>query len=178
MSSLQLLTLVLLVSTVAIPVVTCRQWCMAMPGTSDEQLQANIDFGCSNGVDCTPIQPGGTCYDPNTLFDHASYVMNAYYQSHGRIEDACSRQWCMAMPTATNEQLQANIDFACSQNVDCTPIQPGGTCYEPNTLFDHASFVMNAYYQSHGRTEDACRFDRTGCFVFIDPSNGSCVYYT
>ncbi|AED97721.1 putative X8 domain-containing protein [Arabidopsis thaliana] len=111
MSSLQLLTLLLLISTVSIPVVTCRQWCTPMPNTSDEQLQANIDFACSNGVDCTPIQPGGNCYNPNTLFDHASYVMNAYYHSHGRVEDAC-------------------------------------------------------------------RFNRSGCFVVVDPSKDSCVYYT
>lgn len=84
----------------------------------------------------------------------------------------------MAMRTATNEQLQANIDFGCSQGVDCTPIQPGGNCFNPNTLLDHASFVMNAYYQSHGRVVYACKFNSTSCFVFVDPSHDSCVYYT
>ncbi|CAN6814219.1 hypothetical protein Bca4012_005646 [Brassica carinata] len=88
------------------------------------------------------------------------------------------RQWCMAMPNASDEQLQANIDYACSNGVDCTQIQPGGVCYEPNTLYDHASYVMNAYYQSHGRIEDSCRFNRSSCWVFVDPSYGSCVYYT
>ncbi|EOA14296.1 hypothetical protein CARUB_v10027463mg [Capsella rubella] len=82
------------------------------------------------------------------------------------------------MSTATDEQLQANIDYACSQNVDCSPIQPGGDCFNPNTLFDHASYVMNAYYQNHGRVDQGCGFQHTGCFVFADPSNGSCVYYT
>ncbi|CAH2043707.1 unnamed protein product [Thlaspi arvense] len=84
----------------------------------------------------------------------------------------------MAMNTASSEQLQANIDFCCSNGVDCSQISPGGVCLEPNTLLDHASYVMNAYYQSHGRVEDSCRFNRTGCFVFVDPSQGSCVYYT
>ncbi|KAL1203974.1 Glucan endo-1,3-beta-D-glucosidase [Cardamine amara subsp. amara] len=109
--SSQVLTLLLLLSAVTIPAVTCRQWCMAMPDTSDEQLQANIDYCCSNGVDCNQIKPGGVCFEPDTLFDHASYVMNAYYQSHGRIMDSC-------------------------------------------------------------------RFNRSGCFTFADPSIGSCIYYT
>ncbi|XP_010444206.1 PREDICTED: major pollen allergen Ole e 10-like [Camelina sativa] len=90
-----------------------------------------------------------------------------------------NRQWCMAMNTASAEQLQANIDYACSQhNVDCRPIQPGGSCYEPNTLLDHASYAMNAYYQNNGRIDSACKFNRTGCFIFVDPSHGSCVFYT
>ncbi|XP_010484049.1 PREDICTED: major pollen allergen Ole e 10-like [Camelina sativa] len=90
-----------------------------------------------------------------------------------------NRQWCIAMYTATAEQLQANIDFVCGgQNVDCSPIQPGGSCYEPNTLLNHASYAMNAYYQSHGRVDSSCKFNRSGCFVFVDPSYGSCVYYT
>ncbi|ESQ31584.1 hypothetical protein EUTSA_v10005350mg [Eutrema salsugineum] len=88
------------------------------------------------------------------------------------------RQWCMAMRSATNEQLQSNIDFACSNGVDCSPIKPSGSCFEPNNMVDHASFVMNAYYHSHGRTVDACRFGGTSCFVFVDPSYDSCVYYT
>ncbi|CAA7013068.1 unnamed protein product [Microthlaspi erraticum] len=91
---------------------------------------------------------------------------------------SCNRQWCMAMWTASNEQLQANIDYCCSNGVDCTPIQPGGICYNPNTLLDHASYAMNAYYQSHGRIEDSCDFNRTGCWVFVDPSHDTCIYFT
>ncbi|CAA7047527.1 unnamed protein product [Microthlaspi erraticum] len=75
----------------------------------------------------------------------------------------------MARDTATNEQLQANIDFACSHGVDCSLIQPGGSCYNPNTLIDHASYVMNAYYHSHGRIEEACSFNHSSWFVFKDP---------
>ncbi|CAH2043703.1 unnamed protein product [Thlaspi arvense] len=88
------------------------------------------------------------------------------------------RQWCMPLPTASDEQLQANIDYCCSNGVDCSQISPGGVCFEPNTLLDHASYVMNAYYHSHGRVEESCRFNRTGSFVFVDPSNGPCIYYT
>ncbi|KAG7557104.1 X8 domain [Arabidopsis suecica] len=87
-----------------------------------------------------------------------------------------SKTWCIATLTATNEQLQANINFGCSQGVDCTPIRPGGSCFIPNTLVNHASFVMNSYYQSHGRTNQACSFNNTGTFAATDPSFGKCVY--
>ncbi|AED96385.1 putative X8 domain-containing protein [Arabidopsis thaliana] len=83
--------------------------------------------------------------------------------------------WCSAMPSSTPEQLQANIQLACSR-VDCTPIQPGGFCYYPNTLLDHASFVMNSYYKSQGRTYAACSFGNTGYLIYSDPSTGTCEF--
>ncbi|ESQ31585.1 hypothetical protein EUTSA_v10005328mg [Eutrema salsugineum] len=88
---------------------------------------------------------------------------------------ATCNEWCVALPASTKEQLQANIDFGCRQ-VHCTAIQPGGSCYYPNTLVDHASFVMNSYYQSHDRTADACSFNNSGFLTSSDPSNGPCVY--
>ncbi|CAL9243402.1 unnamed protein product [Arabidopsis halleri] len=84
-------------------------------------------------------------------------------------------QWCTAMPASTAEQLQSNINFACS-HVDCAPIQPGGFCYYPNTLLDHASFVMNSYYKSQGRTYAACSFGNTGYLIYSNPSSGTCEF--
>ncbi|CAN8315302.1 unnamed protein product [Cochlearia groenlandica] len=88
--------------------------------------------------------------------------------------------WCVAAVTATNVQLQANINFGCSQGVDCRQIRPGGSCFSPNTLINHASYVMNAYYQSHGRTSEACTFifGSIGVLTPINPSYGGCVYGT
>ncbi|CAF2110763.1 hypothetical protein Bca4012_094837 [Brassica carinata] len=87
--------------------------------------------------------------------------------------------WCVANSDATDEQLQATIDWCCSDSGgfrDCTPIQPGGVCYEPNTLRDHASFVMNLYYQNEGSTKAQCNFSGTGTEVHDDPSHGPCIY--
>ncbi|CAL9243401.1 unnamed protein product [Arabidopsis halleri] len=83
------------------------------------------------------------------------------------------RTWCSAMPSSTAEQLQSNINFACS-HVDCSPIQPGGFCYYPNTLLEHASFVMNLYYTSQDRIVAACSFGNTGYISYSDPSAGTC----
>ncbi|CAH2043705.1 unnamed protein product [Thlaspi arvense] len=85
------------------------------------------------------------------------------------------KQWCVALPSSSAEQLQANINFGCTQ-INCGPIQPDGSCFYPITLLDHASYVMNAYYQSRGRTDDACGFQGSGYVIYSDPSAGSCVY--
>jgi len=64
---------------------TTTQWCIPKGGVSDDQLQANLDYACSSdGMDCGPIQPGGACYDPNTVASHAAFAMNLYYQKFGR----------------------------------------------------------------------------------------------
>ncbi|KAK1591924.1 hypothetical protein Q3G72_016010 [Acer saccharum] len=49
---------------------------------------------------------------------------------------------------ADEKVLQANIDYDGSR-VDCGPIQPGGSCFLPDTLKSHASFAMNSFFQSN-----------------------------
>ncbi|MBA0700210.1 hypothetical protein Goari_001777, partial [Gossypium aridum] len=65
------------------------KWCVAKSNASDAALQANIDYVCSSGVDCKPIQSGGACFNPNNVRSHASYAMNAYYQANGRHDFNC-----------------------------------------------------------------------------------------
>lgn len=86
-------------------------------------------------------------------------------------------KWCVAKPEATDAQLQANIDWVCSQGgVDCKPIQAGGACFSPDNKRAQASYVMNMYYQSHGRSDGACNFSGTGVVTANNPSNGACQY--
>jgi hypothetical protein len=51
-------------------------WCVPKSGVSDAQLQANLDFVCGWGIDRGPIQPGGACFEQNTISSHAAYAMN------------------------------------------------------------------------------------------------------
>lgn len=64
-------------------------WCVPKAGVSDAQLQANLDYVCGHGIDCTAIQPGGACFEPNTVTSHAAYAMNLYYQTSGRYPWNC-----------------------------------------------------------------------------------------
>lgn len=86
------------------------------------------------------------------------------------------RKWCMPKGDASAEALQANIDYACSNGIDCGPVQEGGPCFLPNTLQSHAAYVMNAYYQSHGRNDFDCDFSNTGVLTTDNPSYAACKY--
>lgn len=81
------------------------------------------------------------------------------------------QSWCLPKQDATDDELQANIDYVCGSGVDCKPIQDGGPCYEPNDLRSHASYAMNAYYQANGRHDFDCDFSNTGSITDSDPSN-------
>ncbi|KNA05086.1 hypothetical protein SOVF_193680 [Spinacia oleracea] len=66
-----------------------QKWCVAKAEATDDKLQGNLDYVCSLGIDCKPIQDGGPCFDPNTVRSHASYAMNAYYHINGQQDYDC-----------------------------------------------------------------------------------------
>ncbi|KAK8988660.1 hypothetical protein V6N11_030041 [Hibiscus sabdariffa] len=53
---------------------------------------------------------------------------------------------------------------------DCSAIQSGKQCLEPNNLVSHASFAFNDYYKKHEATPEACNFEGTGVQVNKDPN--------
>ncbi|KAF2581315.1 hypothetical protein F2Q70_00008086, partial [Brassica cretica] len=81
-----------------------------------------------------------------------------------RLSSSCKFQ--SKKPLRASVVCDSFIGDRCSQgNVDCNPIKPGGPWFEPNTLRNHASFVMNEYYQSNGRTDEACYFNDTSMYI-------------
>ncbi|KAK4374836.1 hypothetical protein RND71_005513 [Anisodus tanguticus] len=97
-------------------------------------------------------------------------------KSKSPVEPAQNKQFCMPKVEATDAQLQSNINYVCSQGVDCTSIQVGGSCFTPNTIRSHAAFAMNSYYQKMGRNNFNCDFAGTGVVASADPSYGTCKY--
>lgn len=84
--------------------------------------------------------------------------------------------WCMPKSGVSDAQLQASLDYACGQGIDCSPIQPGGACFEPNTLISHAAFAMNLYYQGSSKNPWNCDFSQTATLTSKNPSYDGCVY--
>ncbi|KAL1547664.1 glucan endo-1,3-beta-glucosidase-like isoform X2 [Salvia divinorum] len=82
-----------------------------------------------------------------------------------------SKQWCVLAPGARDPQMQAFLNTACSQLVDCQAIRPGGSCYQPNTLQNHASYILNLSYRRNGQCDKAI-----GTISVSDPSFGKCQY--
>lgn len=66
-----------------------KKWCVPKPDATGAALQSNIDYVCSTGVDCRPIQAVGACFEPNNVRAHAAFVMNSFYQANGRNDYNC-----------------------------------------------------------------------------------------
>ncbi|CAI9769314.1 unnamed protein product [Fraxinus pennsylvanica] len=70
-------------------------WCVAKVSATDAQMQAFLDANCGS-LDCGQINPGGTCFEPNTVRNHASYALDLYYRNNG----VCNAD--IGTPAATN----------------------------------------------------------------------------
>jgi hypothetical protein len=68
--------------------------------------------------------------------------------------------------------VEAGLNYACDQGgtATCAAIQPGGTCFEPNTLDAHASYAFNSYWQQFKKTGATCSFNGLAETTTNDPS--------
>eukprot|EP00252_Welwitschia_mirabilis_P000575 TRINITY_DN10548_c0_g1_i1.p1 TRINITY_DN10548_c0_g1~~TRINITY_DN10548_c0_g1_i1.p1 ORF type:complete len:503 (+),score=64.46 TRINITY_DN10548_c0_g1_i1:126-1634(+) len=102
-----------------------------------------------------------------------------YVAPGGNVTSVDGPSWCVASSSAKEDDLQKALDWACGPgNVDCTAIQPGQPCYEPDNVFSHASYAFNSYYQKNGASPVSCTFGGVGNVTMQDPSYDSCKYTT
>ncbi|KAJ9170028.1 hypothetical protein P3X46_018165 [Hevea brasiliensis] len=99
--------------------------------------------------------------------------------SGGISKTTTGNTWCVANRDVGKEKLQAALDYACGEGgADCRSIQPGATCYDPNTIEAHASVAFNSYYQKKGRDIGACYFGGAAYVVTQAPKYGKCEFPT
>lgn len=82
--------------------------------------------------------------------------------------------WCVAKPSVPDPIIQEAMDYACWSGADCDSIEPTGSCYEPNTLFAHASYAFNSYWQKTRVAGGTCEFGGSAILVTVDPSYDGC----
>jgi hypothetical protein len=68
--------------------------------------------------------------------------------------------------------VEVGLNFACGQGGTdtCAAIQPGGACFQPNTLDSHASYAFNSYWQQFKKNGATCSFDGLAETTTKDPS--------
>lgn len=95
----------------------------------------------------------------------------------GNPTSPSGQSWCVASPSASQTALQVALDYACGYGgVDCSAIQKGGSCFNPDTVRDHASYAFNSYYQKNP-VRTSCDFGGAATITNTDPSKVSCSYF-
>ncbi|KAF8643745.1 hypothetical protein HU200_065454 [Digitaria exilis] len=119
---------------------------------------------------------GGGGGGAQLLIFSLGFVLLCFTSSADIAGVVAQKTWCVAKPSASNDVLSLNLNYACSQ-VSCAVIQKGGPCYYPDNLVSRAAVAMNLYYAANGRHPWNCYFNNSALVVQSDPSYGSCTYY-
>ncbi|GMI70408.1 hypothetical protein like AT1G79480 [Hibiscus trionum] len=82
--------------------------------------------------------------------------------------------WCVAKPSVPDPIIQEAMNYACGSGADCNSIQPSGSCFHPDTLYAHASYAFNSYWQRTKYASGTCEFGGTAILVTMDPSYDGC----
>ncbi|KAH6761144.1 Carbohydrate-binding X8 domain superfamily protein [Perilla frutescens var. hirtella] len=88
------------------------------------------------------------------------------------------QSWCVARGGLLETVLQVALDYACGiGGADCSAIQQGASCYNPNSLQNHASYAFNTYFQRNP-VQTSCDFGGAAMITNVNPSSGSCIFTT
>ncbi|KAF9590295.1 hypothetical protein IFM89_032303 [Coptis chinensis] len=105
------------------------------------------------------------------------YLLHVSGSGSFLAKDTTNQTYCVAMDGVDSKSLQAALDWACGPGrSNCSEIQPGEDCYQPNNVKNHASYAFDSYYQKDGRSASSCDFKGVAMITTTDPSHGNCIF--
>lgn len=136
------------------PITTVPTITPANPTSSIPIVNPNSNPDSTSPVTVTPtLTPSTTTTTPTTTSPASSGV-----------------SWCVSSQSASQTALQVALDYACGYGgADCAAILPGGSCYNPISIRDHASYAFNSYYQKNP-VPNSCNFGGTAVITSTNPS--------
>lgn len=101
----------------------------------------------------------------------AVYLLHVSGSGDFLANDTTNRTFCVAVDGVDKRTLQAALDWACGPGrANCSEIQPGEECYQPNTVRNHASYAFDSYYHMEGQAAGSCDFKGVAIVTTTDPS--------
>ncbi|KAM0956155.1 hypothetical protein ACFX13_025072 [Malus domestica] len=157
---------------------------MKFPKTLISTTQRDITTPITTVPTITPTNPTSSTpiVNPNSNPADSTFPvtttpsMTPYTATTPSPPASTGSSWCVSSQSASQMALQVALDYACGYGgTDCSEIQPGRSCYNPNNVRDHASFAFNNYYQKNP-VPNSCNFGGTAVITSTDPSTGTCQY--
>ncbi|XP_057963115.1 glucan endo-1,3-beta-D-glucosidase-like [Malania oleifera] len=98
-------------------------------------------------------------------------ILSFFFLCIGGMTSVAATTWCVATVTGTDALFQQAIKISCgAPRVNCAPISPGGICFEPNKLANHATVALNLNYLAN----NVCPRP-FGITAVTNPSYGRCI---
>ncbi|KAK9692109.1 hypothetical protein RND81_09G241200 [Saponaria officinalis] len=142
-----------------------------------------VTIPASNPSSITPLNPIPTTptttiptTNPTTTYPNTNPNPTTTMNPPTQTPITAGQTWCVAQPGAPESSVQSALDYACGiGGADCSTIQEGASCYNPNTLQNHASYAFNSYFQKNP-VPTSCDFGGAAVLVNTNPSSGSCIF--